>query len=346
MFTKRSYSEKISLEGKVKMVKNERKIYIIALITALVILPCDIVIDLQTDLNIVAWLYNYSKVGSIQRELDDPQYIYLNCVNAMLELKNIKLKVVNESTSIQQTTQEVKLPALKSSLIKCKASIPETILKMENIVIDEYAIRWNNIPIDGAYRHWFKEISNNINRIDVILLDYVKDCVIESYGANVYINWKESFRLVNNEILMPRNVTSRVDVSVRTFRVKNFFQILPTYAILWDREVWGIKSSKCPRCIVEEETWDHIWICNKNHVDNSEFNLFKESIDEVLSILQTSDDTVKGVKDFGEKILEIASERSALMSPENLLRELTRGIVNEKWMTIHRNKQGANESFT
>lgn len=131
-------------------------------------------------------------------------------------------------------------------------------------MVDEYALRWNYNPIEGAYRKSFKEISSNINRIDIVLLDHVKDCVIECNGANMTIDWKESFRLINNEISTPRNVTSRMDASVRTFRVKNFFQLLPTYEVLYERKVWGIPNNKCPRCILDVETWDHVWICGKN----------------------------------------------------------------------------------
>lgn len=162
----------------------------------------------------------------------------------------------------------------------------------------------------------------------------MKDCFIESNGANMCIDWKESFRLINNEILTPTNITSRIDASIRTFRVKNFFKILPTYSALWNREVWGITSAKCPRCMIEEETWDHIWICGNNELNNSEFNLFKESILEVLSYLMTDESDDKSIKEFEEKLFEVASTRSILMSPDNMLRELTRGIVNEKWISV------------
>ncbi|GBC48000.2 hypothetical protein GLOIN_2v1776868 [Rhizophagus irregularis DAOM 181602=DAOM 197198] len=330
IFPKKSNIEKFCVEGRVKNIRYERKIYIIALIVAIIILPCNIIIDLQTDLGIVAWLYKYSKVGSIRRDLDDPNYIYLICVNEILELKNIKLKVVNEMEHIQVATQEFKLPALKRELIKGKTSIPEVVLKINNILIDEYVLRWNNKPIEGAYRHWFKKISNNINRIDVILLDYVKDCFINSNGANVTIDWKKSFRLINNEISTPRNITSRVDASIRTFRVKNFFKILPTYEILWNRKVWGIKSIKCPRCMIEDETWDHIWICTKNDVNNSEYVLFKESVSEVISSVMVTDKDENLVKEFERNLFDIASTRSKLMTTENLLREVTRDLKRKK----------------
>ncbi|POG81420.1 hypothetical protein GLOIN_2v1507768, partial [Rhizophagus irregularis DAOM 181602=DAOM 197198] len=38
---------------------------------------------------------------------------------------------------------------------------------------------------------------------------------------------------------------------------------------------------KCPRCLIEEEKWEHIWICwicSKNSQDASEYLIFKESV--------------------------------------------------------------------
>ncbi|PKC55508.1 hypothetical protein RhiirA1_475479 [Rhizophagus irregularis] len=62
------------------------------------------------------------------------------------------------------------------------------------------------------------------------------------------------------------------------FRVKNYLKILPTYKVLWNRKVWGISSNKCPRCSIETETWEHIWICGKNDVNNTEYEIFVEEV--------------------------------------------------------------------
>ncbi|PKY57363.1 hypothetical protein RhiirA4_116643 [Rhizophagus irregularis] len=68
---KSSDVEKFNFEGKLAFVKNERKVYAVALIISIIILPCNIKIELRTDLKIIGWLYNYSKMGSTRRELDD-----------------------------------------------------------------------------------------------------------------------------------------------------------------------------------------------------------------------------------------------------------------------------------
>ncbi|EXX77170.1 hypothetical protein RirG_026270 [Rhizophagus irregularis DAOM 197198w] len=61
LFPKNSNIEKFSIEGKI--------------------------VDLKTDEKILKWSIDYSRIGSTRRELDDPCYIFLNCINTMLDLK-------------------------------------------------------------------------------------------------------------------------------------------------------------------------------------------------------------------------------------------------------------------
>ncbi|RGB41182.1 hypothetical protein C1646_752443 [Rhizophagus diaphanus] len=173
--------DKFNFEGRFKSIKNEKKAYALALIIAIVILSCNIIIELRTDLNIIEWLYNYSQI------------------------------------------------------------------------VDEHSLNWNYIHIEGAFRRCFKELSYNSVKIDLMLLDYGKDYLIESNGSNITIDVDATFKLI-------------------TMRRR----------LLWKRKVWDINSNKCPRCVVDEEAWEHLWICNKNNVDDKEYALFQSSVEEIL----------------------------------------------------------------
>ncbi|EXX67351.1 hypothetical protein RirG_115150 [Rhizophagus irregularis DAOM 197198w] len=72
IFAKNSKEEKFSIEGKVCNTRNERKIYAIGIIIALMIIPDNVIVDLRTDEKILKWFIDYSKIGSNRRELDDP----------------------------------------------------------------------------------------------------------------------------------------------------------------------------------------------------------------------------------------------------------------------------------
>lgn len=136
--------------------------------------------------------------------------------------------------------------------------------------------------------------------------------------------------MISNEVTTLKNVTHKEDHSIRTFRVKNFLKILPTYIILWERKVWGIPDSKCPRCNIEKETWEHIWTCSKNSVDISEYTLFDKSIDEIINSSNYDHDE-ESKRVFKNRILDVASKSSLIIQTENLIREVTRGLINEKW---------------
>ncbi|CAB4494021.1 unnamed protein product [Rhizophagus irregularis] len=123
--------------------------------------------------------------------------------------------------------------------------------------------------------------------------------------------------------------------SIRSFRVKNFLKILPTYERLYERKVWGIQNTKCPRCIVEIETWEHIWSCRKNGIYN-ESKLFSDSIEEICDYVMMDEDANE-IKEFKENLMDISTNRSNIMILHNMIREITRGIINEKWMNVCKN---------
>ncbi|GBC19475.2 hypothetical protein GLOIN_2v1474693 [Rhizophagus irregularis DAOM 181602=DAOM 197198] len=125
LFPKNSNIEKFSIEGKIVKIKNERKLYALGIIIALTIIPENTKVDLKTDEKILKWSIDYSRIGSTRRELDDPCYIFLNCINTMLDLKGIKFLINDKNGEITEMMKEVKLPALKKELIRNKHSIEE-----------------------------------------------------------------------------------------------------------------------------------------------------------------------------------------------------------------------------
>lgn len=80
--------------------------------------------------------------------------------------------VKDNNMDMQETMQNVKLPALKKELISCKHAIDEVVINLNNLIIDEFSLRWNYIPIEGAFRRWFKEMTYNTTKIDIMMLDY------------------------------------------------------------------------------------------------------------------------------------------------------------------------------
>ncbi|PKY54977.1 hypothetical protein RhiirA4_474122 [Rhizophagus irregularis] len=192
--------------------------------------------------------------------------------------------------------------------------------------IQDFALRWNYIPIEGSLRSWFKELSFNSMKIDIMLLYYIKDCFIKSSERNIMIDWSTSFKLINNEVTTSKNITNRDDATTGSFRVKNFCQHTKCY----EREKYEVfDKNKCPRCSLEEETWEHLWICSKNGTNNTEYNIFINSVDEVLNNIKDGDvyNEVEKVR-FKDRIMDLAADRSLIIETENLIHEIKRG---KKW---------------
>ncbi|UZO16428.1 uncharacterized protein OCT59_007816 [Rhizophagus irregularis] len=142
-----------------------------------------------------------------------------------------------------------------------------------------------------------------------MMLDYVKECFIESGGSNLLIDWKESFALINNEVKKSLGYSEQ--------------EMSTLY------------------CTIEEEAWDHIWVCPKNKEDQLEFEIFKSSIDKVLGE-RVGEWEKNKLMNFKEKMLDVASDKSLIMVQEGILRELTRGLKvwNERcFETIELEKQ-------
>ncbi|RGB38045.1 hypothetical protein C1646_812924 [Rhizophagus diaphanus] len=81
----------------------------------------------------------------------------------------------------------------------------------------------------------------------------------------------------------------------------------------------------------------HIWVCLKNKENQLEFEIFKSSINKVLGERVEEREKEK-MTNFREKMLNVASDKSFIMMQEGILRELTRGLVNEKWWNLCKKK--------
>ncbi|PKY40213.1 hypothetical protein RhiirA4_538674 [Rhizophagus irregularis] len=97
----------------------------------------------------------------------------------------------------------------------------------------------------------------------------------------------------------------------------------PTYDVLYQRRVYEVSSNKCVRCNDEVETWDHLWKCTENKCVL--FDLWKEAVNVF---------TENG--DERRQYYDLITLKSRLFPLENLLYEITHGIINFKiWKYKH-----------
>ncbi|PKC59445.1 hypothetical protein RhiirA1_469427 [Rhizophagus irregularis] len=87
LIPKNSDVDEFNFEGKLRSVKSERKVYVIALIIVIVILPCNIKIEIRTDVDII---------------------------------EIVTMLVKDDKAGMQKTIQDVKIPAIKKELVSVK----------------------------------------------------------------------------------------------------------------------------------------------------------------------------------------------------------------------------------
>ncbi|UZO04363.1 uncharacterized protein OCT59_024750 [Rhizophagus irregularis] len=108
--------------------------------------------------------------------------IYKFNFDGILSVKKHTYVSKDDKMVTQKAIQDVKVPAIKKELISCEQTIKEIEFKMNNLLVDEYSLRF-----------------------------------CHSNGGNITIDWSASFRLINNENNNIEEVTNKEDAITRCF---------------------------------------------------------------------------------------------------------------------------------
>jgi ribonuclease HI len=143
-----------------------------------------------------------------------------------------------------------------------KAGINRPSLRINDVVINQKAsLAWLEFTVDKNPREFIKEVNlarienqiENLNRVKS-LHDIDKNTSLE------FINHKEE----KSDL----GFFSLKDDNVKSFRVKKLFNDLPTMDNLIKRNPKVYKQEyKCPRCLQDTETLNHLWECSNANND-------------------------------------------------------------------------------
>ncbi|PKY59288.1 hypothetical protein RhiirA4_481891 [Rhizophagus irregularis] len=111
---------------------------------------------------------------------------------------------------------------------------------------------------------------------------------------------------------------------MRSYKIKNFLKELPTYGVLYQREVNEIVDAVCPRCNNEIEDWYHVWKCERNEVELEE--ILYEAIAEYEEILISDDkkEEVEILRDININFYETMLTQSDILLGYSNFCEVTR----------------------
>ncbi|RIA95365.1 hypothetical protein C1645_816733 [Glomus cerebriforme] len=97
-----------------------------------------------------------------------------------------------------------------------------------------------------------------------------------------------------------------------------------------------IYEAKCPRCRKEDETWTHIWTCEKNEVNI--LQIIKEEINNQITKLNEENIIVNKEK-WNNIIIEVLTRRSNYIKDGYIFHEIIKGIFNNNLYKIAKEKQ-------
>jgi hypothetical protein len=135
--------------------------------------------------------------------------------------------------------------------------------------------------------------------IDIKLRNLLKDCQeaqritqllslnrFESYVYSNQIDWETTYRIFELKLWHgPSSKQQRTTASLHTFRLKLFYDELPTLQNLQVRRAdLYSQYTNCPSCNLMPETLNHLWTCsNSIDITRSLIMEMKRSIDRILS---------------------------------------------------------------
>ncbi|GBC04882.1 hypothetical protein RclHR1_05920002 [Rhizophagus clarus] len=315
-------------------------------------------INLIIENSIVSEILHFQELNS-RRKLDNDHYLELNYIISYIENHNLQIDIRDKGEDPDYTEIINNLETENESIMKRDENIEAIHIDDETLKINEYNIYWNNNLVKWAYRRWCKIISQAKWKHELLHCKLIEDLFINNYKDE--FDWKISLEFISNRNQCRKTVCNTQDSHDRSYKIKNFLMILPTYKLLYDRETNKIKTPICPRCEEGEETWDHIWTCNQNElnikdvIENTIIKIEKKYTTksqrdetEEINSHQTDDDELAIIFDNIESFNEIKVEfvlfldnKSVILPNKKRYWELLRGIYNKNLNNLGNNKKGS-----
>ncbi|RIA83143.1 hypothetical protein C1645_834251 [Glomus cerebriforme] len=131
----------------------------------------------------------------------------------------------------------------------------------ETIPMNRYRLHWNRKVVNDHIRETVKKY-NKFKYLGEWLTLKINKNILNNIGKKE-VDWEKTIEYIKNKNEGGSIITSDKDMRDRIYNIKNLIEQLPTYTIM-SRRNKEIYDMKCPRCKKEDETWLHIWQCEKN----------------------------------------------------------------------------------
>ncbi|RIA90126.1 hypothetical protein C1645_823747 [Glomus cerebriforme] len=142
------------------------------------------------------------------------------------------------------------------------------------------------------------------------------------------------------DFIMLRNEEANLETStknskIRSYRIKNLLEELPTLEIINRRNEDKI-NNRCMRCKMESESWSHVWECDMNTY--TLYDIVNKNILTNIGNLKTKNIYVNEER-WKDRIIKILLEKSSIKSNQLIIHDCIKGIFNKRLTEIDRNKE-------
>ncbi|PKY49186.1 hypothetical protein RhiirA4_465051 [Rhizophagus irregularis] len=100
--------------------------------------------------------------------------------------------------------------------------------------------------ITGDYKGWRKKCTEEIWKNELLNSVKLEDLVF--YNFRNEFDWNTTLKFISNRNNFSFWQCYQIDTKDRSYKIKNLIKELPTYEVLYKREVYGIMEDICPRC--------------------------------------------------------------------------------------------------
>ncbi|PKY60175.1 hypothetical protein RhiirA4_430933 [Rhizophagus irregularis] len=319
--------------------ENEFKIFIRSIIIGLILINGNSEIILGINEKIKKLIKEFIFNTSNRKKIDNDYYIELLYIENFL-IKN-DIVIVDENNEeesiviqdIRKRMEKILQRDLKDKKMRYKIEIVENAL-----LINEYNLIWRNHIITGGFRKWRKKVSMAIWKNEILNSNKLNDLFMLNFMKE--FDWRTTLEFISNRTTFTKRQCSSIDTKERSYRIKNLLKDIPTYDTLYKRDVNVLENNTCIRCDTnEEETWDHVWICNDNEATLDE--ILRESIskfEEYLHKNRRSED-VTILRNYNINFVTILEERSNILIGKSRIWEMLRGVFNDRFNHITKVKE-------
>ncbi|PKK59994.1 hypothetical protein RhiirC2_793996 [Rhizophagus irregularis] len=332
------------LDNKIKDLKFEinikeidvTKAQIHGIIILLIIIASSTSISIEIKKSLIWILENFQGEDSDRKKINSKYFLDLNVVMNLIESKNLIIKWKELPKKFVSNVTEQNEPHNRTD----NRNDEYLKISLTNLDYNLFVLRWKKNIIHGDFRNHVKVHNQLKYKSDILMSHYLEDVFYQNELQE--IDWKRTFNFLKKGTSLKTFYTSNEDNSLRSYKIKNFLKILPTYNLLYERNSAHVIIDLCPRCEKEPETWEHIWICENN--DTTEYDVFIKLMIEIEEEYKNGDNEdlvkFKALRILNAELAFFMQEKSKVLILGSLtkVREITRGLFNNKLYDFTRNK--------